>query len=368
MALPSNLKVGNTYRFENKADTRGRSMNVYSPNAGTAPSLSNVCLWTPSNTDTEQQWVLKEYSGKYYLTPKSNGGVALDIYTGSASGQKNINAHLYARSSTSYIQIASAGSGYITMKSTSNGKYLTANQNNNGTSSGRTANSTGNVYWYGKLTDGSQEWLPVLIGGSDPDPEPPVPGGNLMIYPCKTMKITQTPEGDNNHYLYSSGTPVDYPIDEGCDDTGRSWIYCPCDQMKVVKIYGVETIGANTVWLESTQPVDMPCGSSILTMMVTHPNDDDLKSLKEGRIFERGVPMFREGGDGSSGSGTFGNHFHISFGKGQHIGNGWTQNSNYAWVLQTTKGTIRPEEAVYLDNSFTTNIINSHGIPFIKIN
>ena len=172
MALPSNLKVGNTYRFENKADTRGRSMNVYSPNAGTAPSLSNVCLWTPSNTDTEQQWVLKEYSGKYYLTPKSNGGVALDIYTGSASGQKNINAHLYARSSTSYIQIASAGSGYITMKSTSNGKYLTANQNNNGTSSGRTANSTGNVYWYSKLTDGSQEWLPVLISGSDPDPEP----------------------------------------------------------------------------------------------------------------------------------------------------------------------------------------------------
>lgn len=158
---------GATYRFKNRADGN-RSLNVY----GNSPSsLANVCLWTSNDNDICQQWVYRETSSTKYLECKGNSNLVLDLYTGNTStpNVKNYNAHVYTKSSTSYINIEDSDNGYIKIKLVYNGRYLTANQNSNGTSGGKDVNAAGNVYFYnGGLTDHSQEWLPVLLeGGAD---------------------------------------------------------------------------------------------------------------------------------------------------------------------------------------------------------
>ena len=69
--------------------------------------------------------------------------------------------------------------------------------------------------------------------------------------------------------------------------------------------------------------------------------------------------MFLEGNDGNA----TGYHFHIAVGTGKFTGSGWTQNSNGSWVNQTTGRQIKPEEAFWVDESFTT-IMNNDGIAF----
>ena len=69
--------------------------------------------------------------------------------------------------------------------------------------------------------------------------------------------------------------------------------------------------------------------------------------------------MFLEGKDGNAS----GNHFHISVGKGTPKGNGWAQNSNGKWVLTTSSGSCKPENAFYIDTSFTT-VKNKAGLSF----
>ena len=355
------FKNNATYRFICRADTI-RALNVYA-SAGTAPRLSNVCLWKSSPSDIGQQWIYKKSGSNKYFVCKANPSVALDMYTGSVSGQNNVNAHVYAPSDTSYLAFEDTDSGYIKIKlARYSNKYLTANQGKSGTSNGRTTHDPGNVYWYaGGLTDHSQEWKPILVddGGSS--------GGkydkNYLIYPTKTMNITQSYNGSYNHYQNSGGIPKDYPIDEACEDSGRSWFYCPCDEMKVVHVY---LTGSNTVWLESTSPVVTPTGTySTITMLVTHPEDEDMININN-KTFKRGEPMFREGKDGWA----TGNHFHISVGTGHYNGaangTGWEKNSSGAWVLTPTGKTLKPEEAFYVDPSFTT-IKNNTGINFKRL-
>ncbi len=185
---------------------------------------------------------------------------------------------------------------------------------------------------------------------------------NYLTYPCRVMKITQNYNGRTSHYLHTVGYPSDYPIDEGCEDTGRSYIYCPCDKMKIRRIYGVGTGGTNTVWLESTEKVCFADGTSgYVTILVTHPNDDDLKRLRVGQTFTRGQQMFREGKDGATG-----NHFHIAAGKGKVKGNGWTRNNYGKYVLTTTGGTFKPEKLFYIDPDFT-KVLSLAGIKFKEL-
>lgn len=173
---------------------------------------------------------------------------------------------------------------------------------------------------------------------------------NYLIYPCKVMRITQSYTGTISHLPHTTGNPKDYPIDEGCKDTGRDYIYCPCDKMTVKRIYGVGTGGTNTIWLESTEEVYFADGTKgYFTMLITHPNDDDLKKIKVGQIFKRKEPVCREGKDGATAY-----HLHISAGKGRFSGNGWTKNSKNKYVLTTTSGTEKPEKLFYIDKSFTT--------------
>lgn len=185
---------------------------------------------------------------------------------------------------------------------------------------------------------------------------------NYLIYPTKVMRITQTYLGKTSHYPHTTGTPKDYPFDEAGADGGRDWMYCPCDEMKLVRIYGVGNGGTNSIWLQSTTKVDFADSTSdYFTMQVTHPDDADLKRLSVGQKFKRGEKICREGSDGATG-----NHLHLSGGKGTMSGNGWALNSNRKWVLITTGGAFKPEKLFFLDPSFT-KIDDAAGLKFKKL-
>lgn len=180
------LVNGATYRLQSRADTK-RSLNVY----GTSPaSLANVCLYTNDNNDICQQWVYKKSGSREYFVCKGNQNLALDLFTGSSSAAnvKNYNAHVYAPSETSYITVEEISGGYIRIKLDYNDRYLTANQGSNGTSGGKDVNAAGNVYFYnGGLTDLSQDWKPILLDGTTPDPEPGKSQTLVSPYPCATI-------------------------------------------------------------------------------------------------------------------------------------------------------------------------------------
>ena len=182
---------------------------------------------------------------------------------------------------------------------------------------------------------------------------------NYLIYPCKILRITQSYTGTTSHLPHTTGYPKDYPWDEGCTDSGRDYCYCPCDEMVVKRIFGVGSRGTNTMWLESTSKVYFANGTSgYFTMLITHPNDDDLRKIRVGQTFKRKEKICREGIDGATGY-----HFHFSGGKGKYKGNGWTQNSKGKYVLTTTGGSYKPQELFYVDKSFTT-IKNTKGLTF----
>ena len=179
---------------------------------------------------------------------------------------------------------------------------------------------------------------------------------NYLIYPCKIMRITQNYQGKTSHYPHTVGNPKDYPIDEACKDTDRDWLYCPCDKMVVKRNY---TAGTNTLWLESTEKVYFADGTSnYFTMLITHPNNDDMSKCPVGKVFSRGEEICREGTDGATA-----NHLHISGGKGKFKGNGWLKNTKGKYVIDTTGGAYKPEKLFYLDTSFTT-VISKGGINF----
>lgn len=182
---------------------------------------------------------------------------------------------------------------------------------------------------------------------------------NYLIYPCRIMRITQNYKGKTSHKPHTEGTPKDYPIDEGCADMGRSYIYCPCDKMAVRRIYGVGGSGTNTIWLESTAKVLFADGTrDYFTMLITHPDDSDLAKIKVGDTFSRYEPICREGKDGATAY-----HFHISGGKGKIRGNGWQRNNKGKWVLTTTKGAAKPESLFFIDGDFT-KISSSASLKF----
>lgn len=182
---------------------------------------------------------------------------------------------------------------------------------------------------------------------------------NYLTYPFKVMRITQSYSGKTSHYPHTTGKPKDYPTDEGGTDGGRDWFYCDCDEVIIKRIYGVGNSGTNTMWLESASKVKFADGDvDYATQMLIHPNDSDLKRLKVGQKFKRGDKICQEGTDGATG-----NHIHLVVGKGKMTGNGWTKNSNGKWVLTTTGGPIKPEDAFFIDQNFT-KIKSSGGLHF----
>lgn len=186
---------------------------------------------------------------------------------------------------------------------------------------------------------------------------------NYLIYPLKIMNITQGYSDNYSHKKHNTGTPKDYPIDDnGGSSKKDAYFYCPCDEMIIKKIYGVGTNASNTLWLESTTPVTTPTFTDYVSIMITHPNDKDLKKLKVGQKFKRYDKIVLEGDDGKA----TGYHFHIAAGRGKLSGSGWVENSVGSWVLKTKEGCIKPQAAFFIDPNFTS-IKNSKGLTFVKL-
>lgn len=186
---------------------------------------------------------------------------------------------------------------------------------------------------------------------------------NYLIYPIKIMNITQTYKNDFSHSRHTVGTPKDYPIDDNCGATGpNGYFYCPCDAMTVKKIYGVGSSSTNVLWLESTTPVITPTFTDYVTIMIGHIEDAELNKLKIGQTFTRKEPIAIEGKDGFA----TGEHFHIVVGRGKFRGSGWVKNTNDIWVINTTGGSVKPEDAFFIDNTFTT-VKNSAGLNFLDL-
>ncbi len=174
------------------------------------------------------------------------------------------------------------------------------------------------------------------------------------------MNLTQSYTDSYSHKPYSSGAPASYPIDDACSCDGRDWFFCPCDEMKLVRIYGVGTSGTNTIFLESTSKVHFADGTEdYCSILVMHSDDSDLKRLKQGQLFKRKEKICREGTDGFA----TGNHFHISAGKGRFKNPTWIQNSQGQWDINTTGGRFRPEKLFFIDRSFTI-VRSSLGLKF----
>ena len=215
------------------------------------------------------------------------------------------------------------------------------------------------AYLEGKFLDIQREVNRRLSAETTTSSAVSTDSANYLTYPMKTMNITQGYTGSYSHGNHSSGSPADYPIDDAGADSGRDYVYCPCDEMVVKHIYGVGKSGTNTIWLESTSTVTMPCGRDYVTMQVIHPNDDTLSGIQEGQKFKRGEKMFLEGNDGNA----TGYHAHIAVGTGKFTGTGWVQNNKSSWVLQTTGKNLKPEEAFFVDDTFTT-VKSAGGIVF----
>lgn len=189
---------------------------------------------------------------------------------------------------------------------------------------------------------------------------------NYLTFPMKVLGISQTYDGQTSHYPCSHGKPADYPIDIAGADTGRSPFYCPCDEMKCVKIAG-DVAGANHAngaWFVSTSEVDFADGTrDYATIKFVHMNNSDFgkKGIYVGRKYKRGELIGYEGTSHATG-----NHIHMSAGKGTLAGSGWTKNSLGSWVITTTHGTDKPENLFYIDPNFTT-IHNTKGLKFKEL-
>ena len=176
---------------------------------------------------------------------------------------------------------------------------------------------------------------------------------NYMIYPLKYMRITcRYDEGSHKGHNVNVTDYKDYPIDDAGIDTGCDPIYCPCDEMKVVAIRGLNNPSVtNTVWLVSTSKVITPTFVDNVFMTLTHSNDSDLQNIYIGKTFKRGEIITYEGKDG-----TTANHIHIVCGRG--YADTWIENSNHKWVI---KGDSKlPEEVFFVDKSFTQILNNGN--------
>lgn len=336
---------------------KGHCLNVHG--VETIADKRNVNIYSREDA-LAQRWQLKSKAGHALLYSaldcvNGEGRYALDYYW----GRGNVgNCDVYTAQGNdadalleAYTVDAAAGLYRLGLACHA-GLYLTA--------TGRRSGS--DVRW--QPYTGGEEQLWQFVAATE----------DRATYPCRCMRITQRHDGGRrgdgcSHINNSAGRPADYPVDEAGADGGREYLYCPCAEMEVRRLYGVGNKGTNTVWLRSTAPVAMPGlgQKQHLVMMVVHPGDDTLAGLRVGQRFTRGQRLFLEGDDGLA----TGYHFHISCGTGDlaalpGCSAGWAKNRAGVWVLTVTGRTLRVDEAFYLDKGFTT-VKNDAGYAFCPL-
>ena len=178
-----------TYRFINRST--GLALNIYGTSTSGIKNGTNVCLYPASTSDKMQQF--KVENGIIHCAGRSQ--FVLDHSSGMSISATS-NAHMYTKtqsSSADYRVTIDESAGYCTIK-LGNGKKLTAVNASTPTpstvpSSPSTTNR--NVYWTSSSAGTKQQWEAIKIGGgSDPDPEPPVPGGDYR-WPTESRVVNR---------------------------------------------------------------------------------------------------------------------------------------------------------------------------------
>lgn len=166
-----------------------------------------------------------------------------------------------------------------------------------------------------------------------------------LIYPLKTMNITQGTNGEYSH----KGTNA---VDDSGKDRGIDPLFAPCTMQ--LKARDTEVNG-NAVWFESMEPVLFADGTiNYATFLFIH--DDYIGDyapakigiLPNGRIFKQGEEF---GDEGTMGKAT-GNHAHMEVAKGRFTKQ-YVHNIN--WQLPNS---ILPWDAFFVNG---TKIINGNG-------
>ena len=199
--MNSVISTNKTYHIMNARATT-RRLNLYS--SGTAANGMNVVLYTNDNTN-EQKW----YFDGDRLYPETNRNYCLDRYT--ASTYLN-NADIWKASAkdaaAQLVDVVKAGDYCnIRLRTKVNGEYyyLTAVGDANGSGSGKSKASKGNVYWAPSLGSSSlvQKWMFTEVDGSSSGGET---GGDGDTYTIngKTIPMANWPVGS---YWTTDGTP-----------------------------------------------------------------------------------------------------------------------------------------------------------------
>ena len=199
--MSSVISTNKTYHIMNARATT-RRLNLYS--SGTAANGMNVVLYTNDNTN-EQKW----YFDGDRLYPETNRNYCLDRYTASTYLD---NADIWKASASDaaaqLVDVVKAGDYCnIRLRTKVNGEYyyLTAVGDANGSGSGKSKASKGNVYWAPSLGSSSlvQKWMFTEDSGSSSGGET---GGSGDTYTIngKTIPMANWPVGS---YWTTDGTP-----------------------------------------------------------------------------------------------------------------------------------------------------------------
>lgn len=178
------------------------------------------------------------------------------------------------------------------------------------------------------------------------------------IYPFRVMNITQNYNQGNHVPHWKNVTNYsDKPWDEACIDSGRSY-FEPQNDFIIEEVIGINSTPTNTVRLKSVKKLYIPFKEEpeFLYLTLTHMNEDNLRQVAKGQILKAGSKVLLEGTDGYA----TGNHFHITANIGKYYG--LKQNNNEKWCY-TYEKSLLPEEAFYIDSSYTT-IKKSNGSIF----
>jgi murein DD-endopeptidase MepM/ murein hydrolase activator NlpD len=198
------------YTFESVA-FEGKMLNLYY-NTSVANG-QNVVLYTRDGSE-EQKWKLIGDR----LVSMRNESFALDRYhTSNTSNQNNNNADVWAIADTDsadqIVQVRMISDNIAVIVLNDNKMVLKAVSSANGTNSGKTVQSSGNVYWSEPTEnyDDTQKWYITRVDVED-ETEKPQTEGQKLVLPIKQCKLNASYKNEAYQNTYSY---IHYGVDLG---------------------------------------------------------------------------------------------------------------------------------------------------------
>lgn len=190
--LPQNkayaiMNYGATLNGENE-----KRLNLYYN--GSISNGQNVCLWD-TDYSTEQKWIFVDDK----LKTARNQNFVLDRHI--TTNNADVWEDLSSKDANQKVEICETynGSNLYTIRLKTGGRYLTAVNSSNGTSSGTSSTSSGNVYWSSSQVGNMSLWRFYEYSGES------YPSTNVTL--SSDVKIPQS--------LYNYQSQQEYPWENG---------------------------------------------------------------------------------------------------------------------------------------------------------